>query len=287
MLSKKQPWQWPLTFAKKKHRVYPNWPNIAAKFARRGTIRSLLLSNWSSWRRAASATQWTESCRTLGDSGTPGCSASDVAGLRHMRLPGSGLHRLRRKGRPNGGRPPLKTAPDHCSRWAFRSFSCCWCRCRSKYRQEQQQQLWAPDTQDRDPAVKNWAIWNWTSHDCNSVPGSLSRRKQPLRMTMWWIRLSHLAAALPSRSGASWCSYLINLEIQPMEHWGLKLAVLVCACWSLVVLSLFLGCWLFCLSWCYIWLVVLFYGFFFDCFGLRVCCWLIHSQASLFSILVD
>ena len=39
------------------------------------------------------------------------------------------------------------------------------------------------------------------------------------------------------------------------------LAVLVCACWSLVVLSLFLGCWLFGLSWFYIWLVVLFYGF--------------------------
>ena len=38
------------------------------------------------------------------------------------------------------------------------------------------------------------------------------------------------------------------------------LAVLVCACWLLVVLFLFLGCWLFCLSWFYIWLVTLFYG---------------------------
>ena len=52
-----------------------------------------------------------------------------------------------------------------------------------------------------------------------------------------------------------------------MGHWGWKLAVLVCACWSLVVLSLFLGCCLFCLSLFYIWLVVVFYGFFFDCFG--------------------
>ena len=60
MLSKKQPWQWPLTFEKKKRRVYPTWPNIATKFAKRGTQKSLLLLNWSSWRRAASATQWTE-----------------------------------------------------------------------------------------------------------------------------------------------------------------------------------------------------------------------------------
>ena len=40
------------------------------------------------------------------------------------------------------------------------------------------------------------------------------------------------------------------------------LAVFVCACWSLVVSSLFLGCWLFCLSWFYIYLVGCFvYGF--------------------------
>ena len=59
MLSRKQPWQWPLTL-EKKHSVYPNWPNIATKFARRGTNKSLLLSNWSSLHRAASATHWTE-----------------------------------------------------------------------------------------------------------------------------------------------------------------------------------------------------------------------------------
>ena len=127
-------------------------------------MRSLLLSNLSSWHHTASATQLMESCGTFGDSGTPGCSASDVAGLRHMRLPGSGLHHLHRKGRPTGGRPPVKTAPDHCSRWAFRSFSCCWCRCRSRHRQERQRQPWAPDTQDRDPAVpavpavKSWQV---------------------------------------------------------------------------------------------------------------------------------
>ena len=47
---------------KKKHGVYrlTNWPDIATKFARRGTVRSLLLSNWSSSHHAASATQWTE-----------------------------------------------------------------------------------------------------------------------------------------------------------------------------------------------------------------------------------
>ena len=44
----------------KKTRRLTNWPNIATKFARRGTVRSLLLSNWSSWYRAASATQWME-----------------------------------------------------------------------------------------------------------------------------------------------------------------------------------------------------------------------------------
>ena len=49
-----------LNIREKKHSVYPNWPNIATKFARRGTIRSLLLSNCSSWHHAASATQWTE-----------------------------------------------------------------------------------------------------------------------------------------------------------------------------------------------------------------------------------
>ena len=37
-----------------------SWPNIATKFARRGTMRSLLLLNWSTWHRAASARQRTE-----------------------------------------------------------------------------------------------------------------------------------------------------------------------------------------------------------------------------------
>ena len=78
----------------KKIRRLTNWPKIATKFARRGTVGSLLLSNWSSWHRAASATQRTESSRNFGDSGTPGCSASEVAGLRHMRHLGSGLHHL-------------------------------------------------------------------------------------------------------------------------------------------------------------------------------------------------
>ena len=78
---------------RKKTRRLTNWPNIATKFARRGTFRTLLLSNWSSWHRAVSAMQLMESSCTFGDSGTPGCSASDVAGLRHMRLPGLGLHR--------------------------------------------------------------------------------------------------------------------------------------------------------------------------------------------------
>ena len=49
-----------LNIRKKKTRGLTNWPNIATKFAKQVTIRSLLLSNWSSWHRAASATQWTE-----------------------------------------------------------------------------------------------------------------------------------------------------------------------------------------------------------------------------------
>ena len=44
----------------KKHGVSTHWPNIATKFARRGTHQSVLPSNWSSWHRPASATQWTE-----------------------------------------------------------------------------------------------------------------------------------------------------------------------------------------------------------------------------------
>ena len=56
---------------------------------------------------------------------------------------------------------------------------------------------------------------NWTSHDCNGVPGSLSTRKRPLRMTIWWIRLSlsHLAAALPSRNSLAF------------PQWGLMIFV--------------------------------------------------------------
>ena len=42
---------------------------------------------------------------------------------------------------------------------------------------------------------------------------------------------------------------------------GMKVVVWVRACWTLVVLSLFLGCWLLCLSWSNMWLVLLFYDF--------------------------
>ena len=46
--------------SRKKHGVWTSWPNIATKFAKRGTHKSLLLLNWSSWHHAASATRWTE-----------------------------------------------------------------------------------------------------------------------------------------------------------------------------------------------------------------------------------
>ena len=46
--------------SRKKHGLWTNWPNIATKFAKRGTHKSLLLLNWSSWHHAASATRWTE-----------------------------------------------------------------------------------------------------------------------------------------------------------------------------------------------------------------------------------
>ena len=63
-----------------------NWPNIATKFARRGTVRSLLLSNWSSWHRAASATQWTEFHGNTQSSTSPGESSARLpAGLRPHR----------------------------------------------------------------------------------------------------------------------------------------------------------------------------------------------------------
>ena len=71
LLSNKQPWRWPLRFEEKKHGVTANWPNIATKFARRGTQRILPLSNWSSWHPAASATQWTEFDRKNQSSTSP------------------------------------------------------------------------------------------------------------------------------------------------------------------------------------------------------------------------
>ena len=64
------------TFGKKTWRL-TNWPNIATKFARRGTNRSLLLSNWSSWHRAASATQRTEFESNDTISASPGKSGTD------------------------------------------------------------------------------------------------------------------------------------------------------------------------------------------------------------------
>ena len=63
-----------------------NWPNTATKFARRGTQRSLLLSNWSSWHRAASATQWTEFESNDQSSTSPGESSARLpASLRPHR----------------------------------------------------------------------------------------------------------------------------------------------------------------------------------------------------------
>ena len=62
-----------------------NWPNIATKFARRGTIRNLLLSNWSSWHHAASA-MWTEFESNTQSSTSPGESCARLpAGLRPHR----------------------------------------------------------------------------------------------------------------------------------------------------------------------------------------------------------
>ena len=74
-----------LTFQKKTRRL-TNWPNIATKFARRGTMRSLLLSNWSSWHPAASATQWMEFESTNQSLTSPGASSARLpAGLRPHR----------------------------------------------------------------------------------------------------------------------------------------------------------------------------------------------------------
>ena len=76
-----------LTFEKKTRRL-TNWPNIATKFARRGTDRSLLVSNWSSWHCAASATQWTEfESKTQSSTSPRDSSARLPAGLpphRHL-----------------------------------------------------------------------------------------------------------------------------------------------------------------------------------------------------------
>ena len=59
-----------------------NWPNIATKFAKRGTMRSLLLSNWSSGHRAVSAMHWTEFDSNQQRSTSPGESFARLpAGL--------------------------------------------------------------------------------------------------------------------------------------------------------------------------------------------------------------
>ena len=75
-----------LTF-EQKYTGLTNWPNIATKFARRGTMRSLLLSNWSSWHHAASA-MWTEFESNDESSTSPERSCARLpAGLRpHQRL---------------------------------------------------------------------------------------------------------------------------------------------------------------------------------------------------------
>ena len=75
-----------LNIRKKKPRRLTNWPNIATKFAKRGTMRSLHLSNWSSWHPAASATQWME-CDSNYQSATSagGSSARLPSGLRPHR----------------------------------------------------------------------------------------------------------------------------------------------------------------------------------------------------------
>ena len=71
---------------REKERVYPNWPNIATKFARRGTVQRVLLLNWSSWRRAASAMQRTEFDSKNKSSTSPGESCARLpAGLRPHR----------------------------------------------------------------------------------------------------------------------------------------------------------------------------------------------------------
>ena len=68
-----------LNIREKKHGVWTNWPNIATKFATRGTLRSLLLLNWSSWHRAASATQRAEFESNDKSSTSPGKSGTDCS----------------------------------------------------------------------------------------------------------------------------------------------------------------------------------------------------------------
>ena len=75
-----------LNLGKTKHGVSTNWPNIATKFAKRGTMRNLLLSNWSSWHPAASATQLMEFESNTESPTSPGESCARLpAGLRPHR----------------------------------------------------------------------------------------------------------------------------------------------------------------------------------------------------------
>ena len=60
MLSKKQPWQWPLTFEKKNTASIRTGQTSQPSLQNEAPSEVLLLSDCSSWRRAASATQWTE-----------------------------------------------------------------------------------------------------------------------------------------------------------------------------------------------------------------------------------
>ena len=127
----------------KKRGVSTNWPNIATKFARRGTIRSLLLPNWSSWRRAASATQRTEFHSTPQSSTSPGESCARLpADLRpHQRLwcPCESTWSAQRRTVGTKGWQ-LVAAPlasdffksDHFASLNFTCLACQWCQMLSK-----------------------------------------------------------------------------------------------------------------------------------------------------------
>ena len=113
-----------------------NWPNTATKFARRGTQRSLLLSNWSSWHRAASATQWTEFESNDQSSTSPGESSARLpAGLRphrHLWWPRQSTWSSQKgtvgiKGRQSVAVP---LASDFCTSISFLAFQ--WCQLLSK-----------------------------------------------------------------------------------------------------------------------------------------------------------